>query len=83
MITDQDQKMFLSVGIATDCEKCGGVCENLLVDEDNMMDVRSKSSDSKSIPTGMTPKPLIFLMGKNGVHRGVLGPFSFYKYTTT
>lgn len=64
LITDQDQKMFLLVGIATDCKKCGGVCENLLVDEDNMMDVRSKSSDSRSIPTGMTPKPLIFLMAR-------------------
>ncbi|XP_016152440.1 PREDICTED: profilin-3-like [Ficedula albicollis] len=70
--TDQDQKMFLLVGIAIDGKKCGGICEILLVDEDKVMDVRSKGSDSRSIPSGMTPRPLIFLLGKNGVHRGVL-----------
>ncbi|KAL2305946.1 hypothetical protein Nmel_003841 [Mimus melanotis] len=63
-----DQKMFLLVGITIDCKKCGGISENLLVDEDNVMDV----SDSRSVPTGMAPKPLIFLTGKNGVRRGVL-----------
>uniref|UniRef100_A0A803V2K0 Uncharacterized protein n=1 Tax=Ficedula albicollis TaxID=59894 RepID=A0A803V2K0_FICAL len=70
LITDQDQKMFLLVGIAIDGKKCGGICEILLVDEDKVMDVRSKGSDSRSIPSGMTPRPLIFLLGKNGVHRG-------------
>lgn len=55
---------ILLVGIATDCEMCAEVCENLLVDEDNMMDVRSKSGDGRSIPTGMIPKPLIFLMAR-------------------
>lgn len=48
--------MFLSMGITVDCKKYGGICEKL-VDEDNVMDVRSKGSDSRSIPTGMTPKP--------------------------
>lgn len=48
--------MFLLVGITINCKKYDGSCENLLVDEDNVMDVRSKGSDSRSIPTGMTPK---------------------------
>ncbi|NXO12118.1 PROF3 protein, partial [Oriolus oriolus] len=72
LITGQDRKMFLLVGITIDCKRCGGICDNLLVDEDNMMDVRSKGSDSRSIPTGMSPKTLIFLMGNKGFHRGVL-----------
>ncbi|NXI28349.1 PROF3 protein, partial [Sterrhoptilus dennistouni] len=72
LITDQDRKMFLLVGITIDCKKYNGSCENLLVDEDNMMDVRSKGSDSRSVMTGMTPKTLIFLLGKKVVHRGVL-----------
>uniref|UniRef100_A0A8C3EI33 Uncharacterized protein n=1 Tax=Corvus moneduloides TaxID=1196302 RepID=A0A8C3EI33_CORMO len=65
-----DQKMFLLVGITIDCKKCGGIFDNLLVDEDNVMDVRSKGSDSRSIPLGMSPKTLIFLIGKKGVHIG-------------
>uniref|UniRef100_A0A8C3XEC1 Profilin n=1 Tax=Cyanoderma ruficeps TaxID=181631 RepID=A0A8C3XEC1_9PASS len=65
-----NRKMFLLVGITIDCKKYGGSWENLLVDEDNVLDVRTKGSDSRSIPTGMTSKTLIFLMGKKGVHRG-------------
>ncbi|NWR46217.1 PROF3 protein, partial [Regulus satrapa] len=59
------------VGVTIACKKYG-ISENLLVDEDNVMDVRSKGSDSRSIPNGMAPTPLIFLMGKNGAHKGVL-----------
>ncbi|KFV48401.1 Profilin-3, partial [Gavia stellata] len=62
LITGQDRKTLLLTG----------VCDNLLVDEDNMMDVRSKGSDSRNICIGKTPKALIFLMGKKGVHRGAL-----------
>lgn len=72
LITGQDQKMFLLMGITIDCRKCGGICDNLLVDEDNVTDVRSKGSNSRSVPIDMSPKTLIFLMGKKGVHIGVL-----------
>lgn len=72
LITGQDQKMFLLMGINTDCRKCGGICDNLLVDEDNVTDVRSKGSNNRSVPICMSPKTLIFLMGKKGLHIGVL-----------
>ncbi|XP_076191683.1 LOW QUALITY PROTEIN: profilin-3 [Aptenodytes patagonicus] len=66
LITGQDRKTFLLMGITVAGKKCSVICDNLLVDEDNMMDVRSKGSDS--IHEGKTPKALIFLMGKKGVH---------------
>ncbi|KAM6270598.1 LOW QUALITY PROTEIN: profilin-3 [Spheniscus humboldti] len=65
LITGQDQKTFLLTGITVAGKKCSVIRGNLLVDED-MMDVRSKGSDSRS--KGKTPKALIFLMGKKGVH---------------
>ncbi|XP_009708821.1 PREDICTED: profilin-3 [Cariama cristata] len=68
LITGQD----LLTGITIAGKKCSVICDNLLVDEDNMMDVRSKGSDSRSICTGKTPKALIFLMGKKRVHGGAL-----------
>uniref|UniRef100_A0A8C5TW70 Uncharacterized protein n=1 Tax=Malurus cyaneus samueli TaxID=2593467 RepID=A0A8C5TW70_9PASS len=69
LITGQDWEMFLLVGIIIGCKKCSEICDNLLKDEDNMLDVRNKGSDSRSIPIGMTPQTLIFLMGKKGVHK--------------
>ncbi|NXD78824.1 PROF3 protein, partial [Halcyon senegalensis] len=72
LITGQDREMFLLTGIAIAGKKCGVICVSLLVDEDNVMDVRSKGSDSRSISIGKTPKALIFLMGKKGVHGGTV-----------
>lgn len=71
-ITGQDRKMFLLTGITIAGKKCSVIRDNLLVDEDNVMDVRSKGNDSRSICIGKTPRVLIFLMGKKGVHGGAL-----------
>lgn len=59
------------MGITIDCKRYSGICEILLVDEGKVLDVRSKGNDSRSIPTCMNPKTLIFLMGKKRAHRGV------------
>ncbi|NXW60006.1 PROF3 protein, partial [Eurystomus gularis] len=72
LITGQDWKMFLLTGITVAGKKCSGICDNLLVDEDNVMEVRSKGRDSRSICIGKNPKALIFFMGKKGVHAGTL-----------
>ncbi|KAM7119667.1 profilin-3 [Ciconia maguari] len=69
LITGQDRKMLLLTGITVAGKKCNVICDNLLVDEDSVMDVRSKGSD---ICIGKTPKALIFLPGRKGVHRGAL-----------
>ncbi|NXG83596.1 PROF3 protein, partial [Stercorarius parasiticus] len=68
----QDQTTFLLTGITIAGKKCSVIRDNQLVDEDNVMDVRSKGSDSRSICIGKTPDTLIFLMGKKGVHGGAL-----------
>ncbi|NXT79814.1 PROF3 protein, partial [Zapornia atra] len=72
LIMGQDRMMSLLMGITVAGRKCSVIRDNLLVDEDNVMDVRSKGSDSRSICIGKTPKALIFLMGKRGVHGGAL-----------
>ncbi|OXB68305.1 hypothetical protein ASZ78_015245 [Callipepla squamata] len=72
LITGQDRKMFLMTGITIAGKKCSVIRDSLLVEGDNVMDVRSKGGDSRSICIGRTPNALIFLMGKTGVHGGVL-----------
>ncbi|NXC50695.1 PROF3 protein, partial [Penelope pileata] len=72
LITGQDRKTFLLTGITIAGKKCSVIRDNLLVEGDDVMDVRSKGSDSRSICVGRTPDALIFLMGKSGVHGGVL-----------
>ncbi|NXJ78619.1 PROF3 protein, partial [Trogon melanurus] len=72
LITRQDRTMFQLTGITVAGKKCFVICDSLLVDKDNVMDVKSKGSDSRSICIGKTPKALIFLMRKKGVHGGAL-----------
>ncbi|NXV94022.1 PROF3 protein, partial [Calonectris borealis] len=72
LIMGQDRKTFLLTGITIAGKKCSVIRDNLLVDEVNVMDIRSKGSDSRSICIGKTPKALIFLMGKKRVHGGTL-----------
>uniref|UniRef100_A0A8C8AE02 Profilin n=1 Tax=Otus sunia TaxID=257818 RepID=A0A8C8AE02_9STRI len=72
LITSQQRKMFLLTGITIAGKKHSAIRGSLLVDEDNVMDIRSKGSDSRSICTGKHPKALTFLMVKKGVHRGAL-----------
>ncbi|XP_042673855.1 profilin-3 [Centrocercus urophasianus] len=72
LITGQDRKTFLMTGITIAGKKCSVIRDSLLVEGDNVMDVRSKGGDSRSICIGRTPKALIFLMGNRGVHGGVL-----------
>ncbi|NWI67807.1 PROF3 protein, partial [Todus mexicanus] len=72
LIMSQDRETFLLTGITIAGKKCSVIRDSLLVDEDNVMDVRSKGSNSRSICIGKTPKALIFLMGKKGVHGGAL-----------
>ncbi|XP_074673962.1 profilin-3 [Strix aluco] len=72
LITGHQRKMFLLTGITIAGKKRNVICDNLLVDEDNTMDIRSKGSDSRSICIGKKPKALTFLMVKKGVHGGAL-----------
>ncbi|NXL90658.1 PROF3 protein, partial [Alectura lathami] len=72
LITGQDRRTFLLTGITVAGKKCSVIRDNLLVEGGNVMDVRSKGSDRRSICIGRTPNALIFLMGKRGVHGGPL-----------
>uniref|UniRef100_A0A663M281 Profilin n=1 Tax=Athene cunicularia TaxID=194338 RepID=A0A663M281_ATHCN len=72
LIRGQDQKMFLLTGITIAGKKCSVIRDNLLVDDDNVMDIRSKGSDSTSICIRPKLSHLTFLMGEKGVHGGAL-----------
>ncbi|NXG29454.1 PROF3 protein, partial [Dromaius novaehollandiae] len=72
LITGQDRKAFLQTGITIAGKKCSVIRDNLLVEEDDVMDTRTKGGDSRSICIGRTSRALIFLMGKRGVHGGAL-----------
>ncbi|NXE47581.1 PROF3 protein, partial [Casuarius casuarius] len=72
LITGQDRKAFLQTGITIAGKKCSVIRDNLLVEEDDVMDIRTKGGDSRSICIGRTSRALVFLMGKRGVHGGAL-----------
>ncbi|KGL79715.1 Profilin-3, partial [Tinamus guttatus] len=66
LITGPDRKATVAG------KKCSVIRDNLLVEEDDVMDIRTKGGDSRSICIGRTSRALIFLMGKRGVHGGAL-----------
>ncbi|XP_032869522.1 profilin-3-like [Amblyraja radiata] len=68
----QDRKTFLQTGITIGGKKCSVIRDNLLVNNDEVMDVRMKGGQCKSICIGKTIKTMVFVMGKRGVHGGVL-----------
>ncbi|XP_075716129.1 profilin-3 [Rhinoderma darwinii] len=72
LIIGQDRRAFLQTGITIAGTKCCMVRDNLLVPNDCVMDLRSKDKDYQSICIGMSSKVLIFIMGKKGVHGGIL-----------
>ncbi|XP_032869232.1 profilin-3-like [Amblyraja radiata] len=72
MLIGQDRKAFLQTGITIGGTKCSVIRDNLLVNNDGVMDVRMKGGQCKSICIGKTIKTMVFVMGKRGVHGGVL-----------
>ncbi|XP_020374122.2 profilin-3-like [Rhincodon typus] len=72
MLTGQDRKAFLQTGINIAGKKCSVIRDNLMVNNDEVMDVRMKGSQGKSICIGKTIKIMVFVTGKKGVHGGAL-----------
>ncbi|KAM8972025.1 profilin-3 [Pelodytes ibericus] len=72
VIVGQDRKGFLQTGIVVAGKKCSVIRDNLLVPNDCVMDIRTKGGDNHSMCIGMTTKALVFMMGKKGVHGGIL-----------
>ncbi|XP_069763628.1 profilin-3-like [Narcine bancroftii] len=68
----QDRRTFLQTGITVGGKKCSIIRDNLLVHDDEVMDVRMKGRQSKSICVGKSIKTMVFAMGRRGVHGGVL-----------
>ncbi|XP_078506740.1 profilin-3 [Lissotriton helveticus] len=72
VIVGMDRKTFLQTGITIAGKKCSIIRDNLMIEGDWVMDLRSKAGDSRSICIGKTSKALVFMMGQKGVHGGAL-----------
>uniref|UniRef100_UPI00398F74DA profilin-3-like n=1 Tax=Pristiophorus japonicus TaxID=55135 RepID=UPI00398F74DA len=72
MLIGQDRKAFLITGITIGGKKCSVIRDNLMINNDGVMDVRMKGGQDKSICIGKTIKTMVFVMGKKGVHGGLL-----------
>ncbi|XP_006010447.1 profilin-3 [Latimeria chalumnae] len=72
VVVGQDRVSFLKTGMVLGGKKCSVIRDNLKVEHDGVMDIRTKGGDGRSICVGKTPKALIFIMGKKGVHGGAL-----------
>ncbi|MGH0118693.1 UNVERIFIED_CONTAM: hypothetical protein FKN15_027776 [Acipenser sinensis] len=72
VLVGKDRASFLKTGITIGGKKTSVIRDNLLKDDDAALDARIKGGDGKSLAVGKTEKALVFLMGKKGVHGGVL-----------
>uniref|UniRef100_A0A5F8HA03 Profilin n=1 Tax=Monodelphis domestica TaxID=13616 RepID=A0A5F8HA03_MONDO len=72
ILTGHDRRTFLQSGISLGGRRCCVIRDHLLEDGDGVLDARTKGLDGRSICVGLTPKALLVLMGRRGVHGGSL-----------
>ncbi|XP_006631945.1 profilin-3 [Lepisosteus oculatus] len=72
ILMGNDRTSFLRTGITIGGKKASVIRDYLMIDEDSAMDIRTKGDEGKSIAVGRTAKALVFLIGKRGVHGGLL-----------
>ncbi|XP_072113541.1 profilin-3-like [Mobula birostris] len=72
VIIDKDRKSILQNGITIGGKKYSIIRDNMLLEKDPSMDVRTLDDEGKSLCIGKSSKALMFLMGQKGVHGGVI-----------
>uniref|UniRef100_A0A4W3KAB7 Profilin n=1 Tax=Callorhinchus milii TaxID=7868 RepID=A0A4W3KAB7_CALMI len=72
VIIDKDRKSILQNGITIGGKKYSVIRDNMMLEKDPSMDIRTLGDEGKSICIGKSSKALVFLMGHKGVHGGVL-----------
>ncbi|KAM9067528.1 profilin-3 [Sminthopsis crassicaudata] len=72
ILTGPDRRSFLQSGISLAGRRCCVIRDHLLEEDDGVLDARTKGLDGRSVCVGLTPKALIVLMGRRGVHGGTL-----------
>ncbi|XP_067838197.1 profilin-3-like [Heptranchias perlo] len=72
VIIDNDRKSILQNGITIGGKKYSIIRDNMLLEKDPSMDIRTLGDEGKSICIGKSSKALMILMGQKGVHGGVV-----------
>uniref|UniRef100_A0A8C6QY83 Profilin n=2 Tax=Nannospalax galili TaxID=1026970 RepID=A0A8C6QY83_NANGA len=67
-----DRHTFQQTGLSVAGRSCCVIRDNLLEESDGVLDVRTKGIDGRAISVGYTPRALLVLMGRRGVHGGIL-----------
>ncbi|XP_059808446.1 profilin-2-like [Hypanus sabinus] len=80
-ITGNERKTFLTKGLTVGGKKCFVIRDNFHLDGDYTMDIRMKRWDGNnpchSIAIARSKKIFIMIMGKRGVHGGILNKKAF------
>ncbi|XP_072373650.1 profilin-3-like [Scyliorhinus torazame] len=72
VIIDEDRKSILQNGITIGGKKYSIIRDNMLLEKNPSMDIRTLGDEGKSICIGRSSRVLMFLMGQKGVHGGVV-----------
>ncbi|KAG7274110.1 hypothetical protein CRUP_028818 [Coryphaenoides rupestris] len=84
-VVGKDRTAFFTSGLTLGNKKCSVIRDNLNIENDWTMDVRTKSVGGEptyNISIGKAGRVLVFVMGKEGVHGGGLNKkaYSMAKY---
>ncbi|XP_072294964.1 profilin-2-like isoform X1 [Eucyclogobius newberryi] len=75
VLTGKDREGFFTGGMTLGSKKCSVIRDSLNIDGDFTMDIRTKSQGGEptyNISVGRGNKVLVFVMGKEGIHGGLL-----------
>ncbi|XP_006901662.1 PREDICTED: profilin-1-like [Elephantulus edwardii] len=75
VLVGKDRSSFFVNGLTLGGQKCSVIRDSLLVDGEYTMDLRTKSTGGTptfNLTVTMTAKTLVLLMGKEGVHGGLI-----------
>lgn len=72
VLTGHDRCTFLQEGLSLAGRRCYVIRDHLLAEGDGVLDARTKGLDGRAICVGHAPRALLVLMGRRGVHGGIL-----------
>lgn len=72
MLTGPDRRTFLQTGLSVAGRRCCVIRDHLLLEGDGVLDAHTKGLDRRAVCVGHTPRVLLVLMGRRGVHGGIL-----------
>ncbi|KAK2490931.1 hypothetical protein MC885_014180 [Smutsia gigantea] len=72
VLTGPDRRTFLQMGLSVAGRHCCVIRDHLLSEGDGVLDALTKGLDRRAVCVGHTPRVLLVLMGRPGVHGGIL-----------